>query len=59
MNRAELPEVYLCDFEKNDKCPKDLCQTRCFYTLNKKYSKDGKKYFYDFDQDEFRTVESG
>lgn len=59
MNESNFPIVYLCDFEKNKKCKKDLCQTDCFFTLNKKFSKDRKEYFFDVNHCEFRCLDSG
>ena len=38
--------LYLCDPQKNVDCPKDICQTECFYTTKKEFSKDGKVYRY-------------
>lgn len=41
--------VYLCDPEKNKECEKTLCQKECFFTIDKKFSRDGKKYYASLD----------
>lgn len=46
------PWVYKCDPEKNTKCRKTCCQTDCFLTTHREFSKDGKQYR--FQQGELR-----
>ena len=40
------PYLYKCNPEKNSECEKVCCQSCCFLTTRKEYSKDGKKYRY-------------
>ena len=39
-NFEKVPELYLCDPEKNISCKKTSCQTLCKYTTNKDYKKE-------------------
>ena len=47
----DYPIVYKCNPEKNTNCKKTLCQKDCFFTYNKDYSEDGKRYKYNADTD--------
>ena len=38
------PWIYKCDPEKNNDCKKTCCQSDCFLTTHKEFSKDGKRY---------------
>lgn len=40
------PWMYKCDPEKNSECEKTCCQSCCFLTTHKEFSKDGKRYRY-------------
>ena len=44
---SNIEIFYKCDPKKNILCRKTLCQKDCFFTLNPRYSKDGKAYKYD------------
>lgn len=39
-------ELYLCDPEKNDFCPKHGCQIDCFLCTQREYSRDGFRLMY-------------
>ena len=39
-----IETVFICDPNKNIQCKKTHCQTKCFFTKFKAYSKDGKPY---------------
>lgn len=50
--------VYLCDPKKNGKCMKTACQDLCFHTLHAEFSKDGKRYRYNVDKDEYENLDA-
>lgn len=39
-------ELFLCDPEKNNYCPKHGCQTDCFFCTAREFSRDGFKLMY-------------
>lgn len=49
--------VYKCAPEKNTKCRKTDCQTLCFHTTERKYSRDGKKYIYNVKDDKYDELD--
>lgn len=51
-------KLYLCDPEKNKRCRKTHCQTDCFHTDKKQYSKDGQVYHYNCRTKQIETKES-
>lgn len=51
-------KLYLCDPEKNKSCRKTACQTDCFHTSKKQYSKDGQVYHYNCRTRQIETKES-
>lgn len=58
MIKADSPIVYLCDPEKNKKCLKTVCQSKCLYTFHPEFSKDGKRYIYNYASKKYEDLDN-
>ena len=65
MSVGEERIVYLCDAKKNKECKVPICYGKpnlhpdwgkCKYTTDQRYSKDGKRYFYDSESGKYKEV---